>query len=153
MEYKFISKSNDETIQFASKFVKFLSKQDVLVMDGDLGAGKTCFAKGIGKGLNIKDTIISPTFNIVRCYFDGDIPFYHIDAYRLEGNSFPIGLEEYLEGDGICLVEWASYIPTMIPSSHLKINIKIIDENTREYTFISHDEHYDKVLERIKNEL
>jgi len=149
----FNSSSCEDTMDFAAKLSTLLNKGDVLIMDATLGAGKTVFAKGIGKGLEVKDTIISPTFNIVRCYFEGRIPFYHIDAYRLEGTNSDIGLDEYLYGDGICLIEWAEYISNILPKTYLKVSILIKSDNERIYTLESNSDYYDAILKEISNEL
>ena len=94
MEITLFSHSKEETQNIAFNVAKFLNVPSLLTLDGDLGAGKTQFAKGVAKFLNIKESVSSPTFNILKCYFSGDVPFYHIDAYRLEfGVNVDIGLE------------------------------------------------------------
>lgn len=148
----FIFDEPNKTTEFARKFATHLKQGDVIIMQGDLGSGKTFFAKGVGLGLNVNETVISPTFNIVRCYFNGTLPFYHIDAYRLEGCNQDIGLDEYLEGDGVCLVEWPEFIKDIIPSDYLEINIKILGNNSRKYDFIGHGKRYEELLEVLENE-
>lgn len=151
MEYIFKSDSINRTQELGAFLSTLLTKGDILLMDGSLGAGKTSFAKGIGKGLGIKETIISPTFNIVRCYFEGRINFYHIDAYRLEGIKSDIGLDEYLFGDGVCLVEWGEYIDYLFnDAKYMKVEINITGDEAREYKFISTDSHYDEYIKEIK---
>lgn len=153
MVLEFKSNSLEESINFASKFAKYLNKKSVILLEGDLGAGKTVFAKGLGKGLNITETIISPTFNIVRCYFSGSLPLYHIDAYRLEDSNYDIGLDEYIDGDGISIIEWGEYIKDIIPPYYLKIEISIIDLNTRIYKVISNSKYYDEIIRGVENEI
>ena len=91
----------EKTIELGERVGRLLKAGDVLVLDGDLGAGKTTFTKGLAKGLDIPDLIKSPTFTIIREYHDGRLPLYHMDAYRLEnGGAEDLGLEEYFDSDG-----------------------------------------------------
>ena len=83
--FKLTTYSEDETKEIAEKLASFLNRGDVLTLEGDLGAGKTTFTKGIAKGLNIRENISSPTFTIIKEYIDGKLPLYHMDVYRLEG--------------------------------------------------------------------
>ncbi len=94
-------KSADQTMAIGQKLAQYLKPQDLILLDGDLGAGKTTFTKGLAKGLGIDRPIKSPTFTIIREYQDGRIPLYHMDVYRLEeGGADDLGLEEYFNGDG-----------------------------------------------------
>lgn len=149
MKLEFLSSNVEQTYEFASVLAGLLEEGSVILMHGQLGSGKTAFAKGIGKGLDIKETITSPTFNIVRCYFNGKLPLYHIDAYRLEGSNKDIGLDEYLEGDGICLVEWPDYIQDILPLNYLEVSIEVIDLEKRKYQFVAHGSQYESILERV----
>lgn len=145
-----ISHSEKETQDIAFFIAKYLNVPSLLTLDGDLGAGKTQFAKGVGKYLGVKESISSPTFNILKCYFSGKIPFYHIDAYRLEnGVNSDIGLEEVIEGNGITLIEWSSYISEML-FEPLSIKIEIVSNEERILTFESEYEKYSLVFEKIK---
>lgn len=121
-----VTKNYEETQQIAYKLSKTLTAGDIILLNGNLGAGKTTFVKGLARGLEIKETIKSPTFNIVKCYFNATIPFFHIDAYRLEGEKHDIGLDEYIEGEGICAIEWPNFIDYLLPDDC--INIEIIGE-------------------------
>ena len=112
----------EETEQLAQKLALLLRPNDVITLTGDLGAGKTTFTKGIGKGLGVKRIINSPTFTIVKTY-QGEKPLYHIDAYRLEDQEEDIGFDEYFYGDGITVVEWPSFIASFLPEERLAINI------------------------------
>ena len=116
---------------------KLLEKGSVLALRGPLGAGKTCFVKGIARFLGVEEEITSPTYTIVSEY-EGQIngqnlPFYHIDAYRLQGDDdfYALGGEEYLFGPGICVVEWSERIPNSLPPDAWIIDIEISGDNRR----------------------
>lgn len=108
-----------------------LKAGDVLALEGDLGAGKTVFAKGLAEGLGIQATIDSPTFTIVKEY-QGRIPFYHLDVYRLESADEALGFEEYLYGDGVCLIEWASRISDWLPDDSIDIRLTVLGDDRRQ---------------------
>jgi len=151
MKFKIISKSYKETIKLASFLSSYLQKGNVITATGDLGSGKTCFAKGLGEGFKIKETITSPTFNIVRCYFNSKMNFYHIDAYRLEDAYSDIGLEEYIYGDGVTFVEWPNFISNILPKDKIELDIKQIDDDARELCFIVPEiNEYLKFIEGVK---
>lgn len=126
---------------------------DVVILSGDLGAGKTTLTSGIGQGLKAEAEVISPTFNILRCYFKGRLPLYHIDAYRLEGQNIEIGLDEAIEGDGVCVIEWPQFIEPLLPDDPLTIEIYNRGENTREFVFSCPTSRYDWVEELPLEEL
>ena len=142
-----ISRSNEETIELGYKLGKLLPLGSTVILKGDLAGGKTTFTKGIGKALNIKQVINSPTFTILKIY-EGDKILYHIDAYRLENNDYDLGLDEYDEG--IMVIEWPEYYNKYLPEQYLEVDFNYIDENTREITFISHGQDYEKIVEEMK---
>lgn len=142
-----ISKSQEETIELGYKLAKLLNKGSIITLKGDLAGGKTTFTKGIGKALNIKQIINSPTFNILKIY-EGDLPLYHIDAYRLESCCYDLGISEY-EDEGIMVIEWPEYYKDFLPSEYLEVSFKYIDDNTREISFEAHGSKYIKVLEEL----
>jgi len=113
------------TFELGFKLASDAHPGEVFVLSGDLGAGKTIFAKGFGAGLGVKEDIISPTFNIVHEY-KGRIPFYHMDVYRLSGaeEAEDAGLSEYFFGKGICLLEWGEIIKEMLPEDTVFIYIE-----------------------------
>lgn len=140
-----ITKSSDETIELGYKVAKLLDEGSLITLKGDLAGGKTTFTKGIGKALNIKQVINSPTFTILKIY-EGDKKLFHIDAYRLEGNSYDLGISEY-EDEGIMVVEWPEYYEDYLPSEYLEISFKYIDDDTREITFNPIGDKYKKIVE------
>lgn len=150
-KWEFISTSPKETEQLATKLASFLKKGDLLTLEGDLGAGKTSFSKGLAKGLGIKETVNSPTFTIIKEY-KGKLPFYHMDAYRLEDGSEDLGLEEYFEGDGVTVVEWASMIEDQLPHQRLDITIQYTGETSRLFTFKAYGEHYYSICKELFNQ-
>ena len=153
MEIVYISRSLQDTEKLAKVISKHLFRGAVLSLDGDLGAGKTTFTKSIAVGLNIKEKVSSPTFNILKCYFEGTIPLYHIDAYRLEdGMNADIGLEEVIEGDGVCIIEWGKFISDLIYQP-LDIQISIINSTERQFKIVNDYKKYEKIIDAIKEEL
>ncbi|HOF65250.1 MAG TPA: tRNA (adenosine(37)-N6)-threonylcarbamoyltransferase complex ATPase subunit type 1 TsaE [Bacilli bacterium] len=149
-EYSFVTNNEKETEKVGALIAPYLTSNSVITLTGDLGAGKTTLTKGLASGLNIKERVISPTFNILKCYFKADIPLYHIDAYRLEDNDADIGLLEYIDGDGIAVIEWPVFIKELIPCSFLEINITILDLNRRQILVKAIGTKYEKIIEIIK---
>ncbi|MFC1501421.1 tRNA (adenosine(37)-N6)-threonylcarbamoyltransferase complex ATPase subunit type 1 TsaE [Elusimicrobiota bacterium] len=128
----FISKSEKDTIAFSKEFSKKLKKGDVVFLVGDLGTGKTTFTKGLAKGLGVKRTVKSSSFLLANEYAGTKIKLYHMDLYRLEGQSIEgIGLEEYIFGDGVCVIEWADKIKKVNVPSGYYIYIDWVDESKR----------------------
>lgn len=150
MKIRLVINNEEETDKLARIIASNCFEGFLLTLNGELGAGKTRLAKGIGEALGISQTINSPTFNILKCYFGGKLPFYHIDAYRLEGVKQDLGFEEYIEGDGVCLVEWSSFIDYLLPCSYLDIAIFIIDENKREFIIEGNGSEYESVVREIE---
>lgn len=133
MVTEFISNGEKDTITFAKKFAGSLKPGDIVLLDGDLGAGKTVFAKGVVSALSDgKVTAVSPTFVIVNVY-DTKIPVYHFDLYRISDVSEldAIGAEEYFYSNGISIVEWPERAEGSFPDSAIKVFIKKVNENER----------------------
>lgn len=133
------SYSPEETEKIAEKLAKGLSCGDVICLDGELGAGKTAFTKGLCRALGVEEHISSPTYTIVNCY-SGSINVYHIDAYRIEDSDemYEIGFEDYLS-DGICIIEWSVRIADILPQRRIEISISrdlSFDENYREIEIV-----------------
>jgi len=127
----FISNSVENTIDLGSKIGALLKPGDVILLTGDLGAGKTHIAKGVGKALGVKRIINSPTFTIVKEYSGNNVKFYHLDLYRLDGLNNDFDLEEYIESDGICVIEWPHQIEEILPKEYLNIKLLRLDDNQR----------------------
>ena len=129
-----ITKSREETIKFAEEYGKTLRGGDVLLLDGDMGAGKTVFTKGIAIALGINEEITSPTYAYLNDY-DGKL--YHYDCYRLSSgeDAEALGLTEYFYGNGVCVVEWSENIADVLPDNCKRIKIEKIDLNTRKITY------------------
>ena len=150
MKINLLIKSEEETCKLAKIISDNCFSGFLLTLNGELGAGKTRLSKAIGEYLGITQTINSPTFNILKCYFSGRLPLYHIDAYRLEGMKQDLGFEEYIEGEGVCLVEWSSFIDYLLPKEYLDIAIYIKEDNKREFIINSYGNKYDEVVKEIE---
>lgn len=150
LKYKVISKSAEETKKFAAKIMLGLRPGDVVLLTGDLGAGKTTLVGGALEALGYKDHVISPTFNILKCYFEVKPNVFHIDAYRLEDQNIDIGLDEYIEGNGVTFIEWPKFIEPLIPNKHLEISLKRISDNEREIEISDPTGSYESILNAIE---
>jgi tRNA threonylcarbamoyladenosine biosynthesis protein TsaE len=128
--------SPEETRKLAEKLSRQLKAGDVLLLLGDLGAGKSEFTRGLAQGLGIQGTVASPSFTILNVYEDGRVPLYHFDWYRLNSAEelYEMGMDEYLGGDGIAVVEWPSQCPEAIPADYLEISLTPMGESEREIT-------------------
>ncbi|MEJ8778873.1 tRNA (adenosine(37)-N6)-threonylcarbamoyltransferase complex ATPase subunit type 1 TsaE [Pseudogracilibacillus sp. ICA-222130] len=130
MVFQITTNNEKETKQLAFALGKLLRRGDVLTLEGDLGAGKTTFTKGIAKGLGIKRNVTSPTFTILKQY-EGTMPLYHIDAYRLEHSEEDIGFDEFIYGDGVTIIEWPMFIDEYLPENVMNITIQFVEETKR----------------------
>ena len=135
-----ISHSAEETRSLGKKLSAHLKAGDVVLLQGDLGAGKSEFARGIARGLGIDGPVPSPSFTILNAYDEGRIPLYHFDWYRIEEAQeiYDMGMEEQLGGDGIALIEWSERAQECLPENLLEITIHTLDDETREISFIPH---------------
>lgn len=136
MEYRnenYKSESPEETQSLGKKIGKTLQQGDVIALIGDLGTGKTCLTQGIARGAGIApDEIVSSPSYILINEYNGKVPIYHIDLYRLENSEqiAELGLSEYVEGDGICIIEWAERMAEALPDTCIKIRITLTSGNT-----------------------
>lgn len=146
--FKWKVDSPEETINFAKQLGEKLQPGDVLTLEGDLGAGKTTFTKGIAKGLGIRRTVNSPTFTIVKEYI-GRIPLYHMDVYRLENSDEDIGFDEYFNGDGVSVVEWAKFIEAYLPQHRLEIQLEYLNDNERNICLKPIGTHYETLCKEL----
>ena len=129
----YLSNSVEETIKLGEAYAKTLNGGDVVLLDGEMGGGKTAFTKGIAKGLGVTDVITSPTYAYMNDY-DGKL--YHYDCYRLTSgdDADALGLTDYFYGTGVCVIEWSQNIKSVLPDKVKIVTIKKIDENKREIT-------------------
>ncbi len=129
-----VSHSPDETAAWGRKLGALLEAGDVVALIGELGAGKTALAQGIARGLGVPEDsyIASPTFTLINEY-QGRVPLYHLDFYRIDDpfDCASLGLEEYLGGAGVALIEWADKIAVLLPGDHLRVMLAYLDETTR----------------------
>ena len=149
MYKEFIIENLDEMKSFAEDIGKSIFPGFLLCLEGDLGAGKTTFTKYFGASMGIKDNINSPTFTILKIY-EGDNILYHMDVYRLMGIGMDYELEEFIYGDGVCVIEWFRNIIESIPEEKLVIEIEIIDINRR-LIKIEGIGKYEEIVEKISN--
>lgn len=134
---RMISHSAQETRAIGEKLAQQLKAGDVVLLDGDLGAGKSELARGVARGLGIRGAVPSPSFTILNAYDEGRCPLYHFDWYRIEDANeiYEMGMEEQLGGDGIALIEWSERAAECLPEKLLRITIRTVDEHTREMQF------------------
>lgn len=130
MEYKLNVHSEMETIELAQNIESEKFPNMVICLNGELGSGKTVFTKGIANALGIKESITSPTFTIIKEY-EGELPLYHMDVYRLENSTEDIGIEEYFTKGGVTVIEWANMVEDILPDKRLDISFKVTGENSR----------------------
>lgn len=143
-----ITRTASETQKLAEKLAGFLFAGSLITLSGQLGAGKTTFTQGMGKGLNIRKNITSPTFTLLKIYH-GDLPLYHIDAYRLEGLGQDLGFEEYIESDGVCVIEWSHFISDLLPEERINIEINILADDSRELLITAYGKEYERILDSL----
>ena len=147
-EYKLTMRSEEDTVYLAQNIESEKFPNMVICLYGELGSGKTVFAKAFGHAMGI-DGVTSSTFNIIKEY-NGELPLYHMDVYRLEdGNVANLGLEEYYEKGGVTIIEWADLISDYLPEERLDIRFKVVDENTRILILKPHGDDYVRICEDI----
>lgn len=145
----------NETINIGKLIGKNLNKSITIALDGDIGCGKTQLTKGIALGLNIKDNITSPTFNLINEYYNGTLPLYHFDVYRLNSidELFLIGFDDYIKSDGVRIIEWASNVKEALPLDTNFINIfKLPSNNNERIIEFNFNNEYEDILTKILND-
>lgn len=142
----------DELNHFANVLVRHLEPSDLILLNGDLGAGKTTLTQFIGKHLGVKRNINSPTFNIIKSYKGSNLKLHHMDCYRLEDSDEDLGFDEYFQDEGITIIEWSQFIQDLIPKEHLIINIETLSETKRTIKLEAQGTHYLKVKEEVESE-
>lgn len=133
---KYTTHSETETLQLGELLAKQLKPGDVLALKGDLGSGKTCLTRGICAGLNVTDPVTSPTFVLINEYESGRLPVYHFDFYRLGSvdEIYDLGLDDYFNSDGVCLIEWPENGLELLPEQHISVQLKSLFESGDEFS-------------------
>ena len=128
------TRSEAETLALGERIGREAVRGDIFLLEGDLGVGKTVFAKGVALGLAITEPVVSPTFTIVHEY-EGRLPLYHFDVYRIgdPDEMYDIGFDEYLFGEGVCLIEWPSQVEELLPETAVRITIEKEPEKGMDY--------------------
>jgi len=149
MDYKYTSKNEMDTIELAENIESEKFENMVICLNGDLGSGKTLFVKGFAKSLGIQDSITSPSFSLVKEYYSGEMPLFHMDIYRLEKVEDSEIFEEYFYKNGITIIEWAEMMQDALPEERLEINIRVVDENTRLIIIKPFGSKYEELCESV----
>ena len=149
MEYKITTHNESETELLAQNFESEKFPNMVICLIGDLGSGKTVFAKGFALSLGIDEVITSPTFTIVKEYYSGEMPFFHMDVYRLDEGNVEVNFDEYFVKKGVTIIEWADLIKDELPEERLDITIKIIDEDKRLFVIRPIGKIYEELCEAV----
>ncbi len=148
MKFKININNQTDTIQLAQNIEALKFENMVICLDGELGAGKTLFSKAFAKAMGIEEEITSPTFSIIKEY-NGELPLFHMDVYRLENGHEGVDIETYFTAKGVCLIEWSQMIEDILPIERLDIEIKIVNENERVIYLKPYGEKYIKVVEGV----
>jgi tRNA threonylcarbamoyladenosine biosynthesis protein TsaE len=148
---KLISHNLEETRKLGVKLGELAQPGDIYLLTGNLGTGKTSLTQGIAWGLGSTDYALSPTFVLMR-ELKGRLTLYHIDLYRLDDivEISDLGLDDYLYGSGLCVIEWAEKGLSVLPAEHLLIKISYFSDNERSFEFITHGKRYEKLLAQLK---
>jgi tRNA threonylcarbamoyladenosine biosynthesis protein TsaE len=153
---EFVSHSADQTRRLGERLGRLLQPGHIVCLQGDLGAGKTCLAQGIGRGLGISSAITSPTFILVNQYQvpEASHRLYHVDLYRVEtvAEARGIGLEDVFFGDDICVIEWAERVIELLPADRLWITLRYVDNTKRALQLEAHGTRCASLLERLRRE-
>jgi len=147
----YISHSEAQTRRLGARLGELAQGGEVIALQGTLGTGKTRWAQGIGLGLQVLTPITSPTFTLVNEY-QGRLRLYHIDLYRISEarEALEFGLDEYMAGDGVCVIEWAERALGALPQDHLWITLHHLDDNKRRVTMCAHGEYHRRLLQEFQ---
>ena len=148
---KLISQSPEQTQKLGARIGELALPSDIFLLVGKLGTGKTCLTQGIARGLDIREYVMSPSFVIIRELY-GRLPLYHIDLYRLDHieEIEELGLDDYLYGNGVCVVEWAEKGLTALPGEHLLIQIDYLSDTGRSFYLKPSGQRYRKLATQLK---
>ncbi|MFC1989685.1 tRNA (adenosine(37)-N6)-threonylcarbamoyltransferase complex ATPase subunit type 1 TsaE [Chloroflexota bacterium] len=146
-----ISRSPEQTQSLGMHIGQLAQPGDVFLLVGELGAGKTCLTQGVAWGLGIEEYALSPSFVIMRELY-GRLPLYHVDLYRLDliEESMDLGLDDYLYGSGVCVVEWAEKALSILPVEHLMIEISYLSDTERSFEMKPGGQRYSKMVEQLR---
>lgn len=147
-EFEIVTYTAEETTALAFKIGELIKKGSIITLEGDLGAGKTTFTKGLAKGLGVERNVNSPTFTIIKEY-KGRLPLYHMDVYRVEDEYEDLGFQEYFEGEGVTVVEWAHLIADQLPAERLDIQVFYQGETERRICMKPFGEQYVELCKEI----
>lgn len=131
MDKKLVLNNENDTILLAENIESEKFPNMVIVLNGELGSGKTLFTKAFAKAMGIDDNVTSPTFTIIKEYYNGELPLFHMDVYRLEGVADSIDFDYYYNKSGVTIIEWGDTIKEYLPEEYLELNFKILTENKR----------------------
>jgi tRNA threonylcarbamoyladenosine biosynthesis protein TsaE len=150
---KLISRSPAETQQLGTRLGELAQPGDIYFLSGNLGTGKTCLTQGIVWGLGSREYALSPTFVLMR-EIQGRLPLYHMDLYRLDQveEIADLGLDDYLYGRGLCVIEWAEKGLSVLPDEYLLVKIDYLTDNERKFEFMAHGKRYEKLLTQLKSQ-
>ncbi len=153
--FEFESTNPEMTQAFGAALGSCVEAGQVLALEGDLGAGKTKLVQGLAHGLDVTESVNSPTFILANEYYSGRLPLYHIDAYRVadavEARSF--GLDDYLNGDGVTVIEWAERVEPALPRERLWITLEYLSETARRVRVTASGARYQKILQNVREKV
>jgi len=150
-----VTHSEQETRRWGTRLARLLCGGEIIGLIGELGAGKTCLVRGVAEGMEVSKNawIRSPSFTLINEY-EGRLPIYHIDLYRISSReeSEGLNLREYLYGDGVSLVEWFEHLPGQEVDEYLELRMTHAGGNRRKLTFVAHGERYERIIRRLRAE-
>ena len=148
----FISHGEAQTRRLGARLGELLEGGEIIALQGELGSGKTRWVQGVGQGLEVKQHVTSPTFTLVNEY-PGRLTLYHIDLYRINqpSEALAFGVEDYLYGNGVCLIEWAERVAEILPPDHMWITFYYLDDTKRRITMQAAGDRYQKLIEDFKH--